>query len=117
MIIFTGLGLLVPLFYIGGIWLAGYVIDEILFHQTGYYAVHLWAQFVGMVVVGLLCYFIGRLLHRRTGKVMIEPATGKEVLVGGYHSFFFIPMHWWGYLFPALGIFLWIHDSWMMSAR
>ena len=40
---------------------------------------------------------------------MINKETGKDELVGGYHSCFFIPMHWWGFVFIALGIFIWIH--------
>ena len=108
-IIFSGLGILVPLFYFGGIWLAGYVIDEMIFHQTGYYGAHLWAQFAGCAFVGALCYVFGHLLHRVTGREMIDPKAGKVEIIGGFHSFFFIPMQWWSFFFVALGLFLWIH--------
>ena len=109
MIIFSGLGIFVPLLFFVGIWSVGYLTDDIIFHQTGYYAAHLWAHFAGCTFAGILCYGFGKLLHRRTGKVMIDKETGKEELVGGYHSFFFIPMHWWGFVLVALGAFLWIH--------
>ena len=41
MIIFTGLGLLVPILFVGGLWIVGYVIDDLVFHQTGHYGAHL----------------------------------------------------------------------------
>ena len=114
MLHFSGLGLLVPLFFVGGIWGTGYVIDELIVHQTGYYVAHDWTKFAGMVVAGTLCHVFGRLLDKRTGRIMIDPKTGKEELIGGHHSFFFIPMHWWGLILPVSGALLWIYDSWFL---
>ena len=105
MIIYSGLGILVPLIAIASLFGFDYLFNDIIYHDPRFIQTHTWAQLVGVVVASVTCFFLGKVLDGWPGKLMIDKETGQERRVGGHHTFFFIPMHWWGFIFLAYGTF------------
>lgn len=53
------------------------------------------------IVTGILGYFL-----RRSGRTLVDKATGHEVKFRHSHSLFFIPIVYWGPIFIAWALFL-----------
>jgi hypothetical protein len=49
-----------------------------------------------------VCWSIGRGIAKQSPRQLVDPATGEQVVLHNSHSFFFIPIVWWG---PILAIF------------
>lgn len=108
MIIWTGHGILAPiLIALGAI---GSVLLGERIGGTGYAFGHLWIVGIGTVLGGLLCRIVGKKLYARDTRVMTDKATGRDVVIGGSHTLFFIPMPMIGTLAVILGIAFAIFD-------
>ena len=77
---------------------------EAAFHDDRYYQAHGWPKLVAFAVAAVIVGIVGRWLNRRQGKVLIDPETGREVVVGRGNTFFFIPMEYWAPILLVLGI-------------
>ncbi len=100
MIIWSGFGFLVVVFAFACS-LTMNVFTNALF-GSGYYQTHAWPLALAIAIAGALTWLVGNALNRRQGRVMIEKATGREVLLRRNHSLFFIRMHYWGPILIAL---------------
>ena len=85
LIIWRGLGFLVPLIGIGALLATQSVIGN------GYYDSHGWPKFVAGLVAGLLVLLAGCGLN-------------KDRPSGNNHTFFFIPVEAWGVIIFVYGI-------------
>lgn len=103
MIIWDGLGFLVAVITFGCL-LAMELIVESAFHDDRYYQGHGWPKLLGFVVAAALVGVLGLLLRRRQGRVLIDPQTGGEVIVGRHHTLFFIPVEYWAPILVATGL-------------
>src|SRR3954451_23368859 len=103
MIIWSGLGFLVAVIGFGCL-LATEFLVEAAFHDDRYYQAHGWPKSVAFAVAAVIVGIVGRWLNRRQGKVLIDPETGREVVVGRRNTFFFIPMEYWAPILLVLGI-------------
>jgi hypothetical protein len=100
MIIWSGLGILVPIAAVFCLMTAYYLVVTV----TGsdfYWDAHTWPYGGALLVSAVACWFVGQYFHKRKGKVLLDPATGKEVALKPSHTLFFIPIRWWG---PILAI-------------
>ncbi len=105
MFFWSGLGFLVALFVFGAALLCNWAFDAAL--GAGYYSAHTWTIGVAMLIAGALSWIVGSLLRKRTSQIVIDKATGQEmVLDRATHRFFFIPMHYWGGILGVLGLAL-----------
>jgi len=107
MIFWTGSGLLAILFLIIGVAL-GTVVSPFL-HQVGIHPEEKHGFAVGIVIAGLLCWFVGRRLYQRGERVFVDKATGHEFAVKPSHTFMFIPLHYCGVLLAAFAVYMWIN--------
>jgi hypothetical protein len=96
MIIWKGLGILVIL---AGI--AGMILGGVLGAAVGLGA---FAGASGAVVAALANWGLCKLLYRRPARVLVDPATGRQVLDRPTHSLFFIPAYAWTWIFLALAV-------------
>ncbi len=103
MIIWTGLGFLVAVITFGCCFAAECLVER-AFHDDRYYQAHGWPKLVAFVVAAAVVGVVGRYLRRRQGRVLIDPKTGDEVIVGRQHTFFFIPVEYWPPILLILGI-------------
>jgi hypothetical protein len=107
MIIWSGLGFLVPLIFIV-LCIGTFIGLEPLTSEEFIDANSKWLTQVLFLVCGAIFWFLGNLIKKKTGKIMIDPETKQEVRVGGNHTFFFIPIRYWGIICVLWAIFLWV---------
>jgi hypothetical protein len=103
MIIWRGWGFLVAVFVFGAS-LAMELITESLTGDDDFYQKEAWPLALAFVVAGIVTWFVGKQLHARGARVVIDKATGRELAIGGSHTFFFVPMHYWAVVLIALAV-------------
>ena len=101
MIIWKGWGFLVAVFVFGAS-LAMELITESIMKDDNFYQTEAWPLALALVVAGVVTWFVGQALHARGARTVIDKATGQELTIGGSHTLFFIPMHYWGVILIAL---------------
>ena len=62
----------------------------------------------GFLIAAPLTFFLGRAWN--SPRMAIDPDTGEEVLWTPNHTFFWIPMQYWGLIFLVVGIFMLVTD-------
>ena len=105
MIIWSGLGFLVAVVGFGCV-LGAEFLTEAAFNDDQYFQSHGWPMLVAFLVAGAIVWFLGRYLNDKGTRRLIDPETNQEVTLKSNHSFFFIPMQYWGAIFVVLGIVL-----------
>jgi hypothetical protein len=103
MIIWSGWGFLVIVIAFG-VSLAIEVVSEALAGDDRFYQTHSWPMALALVLSGLIVWGLGKYLYARGARVVIDKASGQELTIGGKHTFFFIPMHYWGPVLIALSV-------------
>jgi hypothetical protein len=99
-IVWRGLGWLVAVLVFGLSLIGNVTCDAI--YGDGYYDHHKWPFAVSLLVAGASCWFLGLYLKRRSDRIVVDKATGQELVLNqSRHTLFFVPMHLWG---PVLGV-------------
>lgn len=98
MIIWKGLGILVPVFAILGS-IAGSVAGSLLGHPGLGAGLGLGAAAIGN-------WFIWKAINAQPGKVLVDPQTGQQVMLKSTHSLFFIPAGFWTWPMLLFAVFL-----------
>jgi hypothetical protein len=99
-IIWSGFGFLVAVFTFA-FSLAANVITNFVTGSGAYWDAHKWPLAVSLFLSAAACWLLGRFFHNRKTHILTDPQTGKQVLFRKSHTFFFIPMLYWG---PILGV-------------
>ena len=89
--------IMVPLVFLFG-WLVEMMVARSLPEDT--------SLIIGLVVAGIIVWFLGKKLNGAPEKVLIDQETGTAYKMGTRHSLFFIPMQFWGPILIAIGVFL-----------
>src|SRR5258706_10350622 len=111
MIVFwKGAGGLVLIFGIAAALLTN-IITSSVFNENNYFARHAWAQAMSLWIAGTACWFLGRRLNNRPGRIMIDKGTGQELTIQPNHHLMFIKMEYWGPIFFAIGLFVMIRGA------
>lgn len=74
--------------------------------DPSYYQNNGWPKIVASVVGGSLVSLLGFYLNRKIdSRELVDPKTGERMLftTGGGHTFFFIPMQYWGPIIVVFG--------------
>ncbi|HEY4416380.1 MAG TPA: hypothetical protein VGO57_11875 [Verrucomicrobiae bacterium] len=58
-----------------------------------------------LLVTGLASGALGWWLRQRPARIVIDKATGREMVLRSRHSLFFIPMFYWGPIFIAMSFY------------
>jgi hypothetical protein len=101
MIIWRGWGFLVAVF-VFGVSLAMELITESATGDREFYQRHAWPLALAFLIAGAITWFAGTALNARGARTVIDKATGREYTIDGRHSFFFVPMQYWGIVLIAL---------------
>jgi hypothetical protein len=111
MIIWSGLGFVVAIIGFGCLLLTE-VITRSSFHSDTYFQTHGWPKLAALWIAAALVYAVSLWLNRAPGRVMIDKATGEEVVLKKNHSLFFIRVRYWPYILLGLGVvFFFIKDA------
>ena len=100
-IIWSGKGFLVAVFVFGFSLIANLVSNSVT-GSGAYWDAHKWPFAVSLFVSAVTCWFVGRFLRVQKARILVDPKTGKEVVLRQSHTLFFIPVMWWG---PILAVF------------
>jgi hypothetical protein len=103
--IWSGLGILVPIITYASLVLTEYSVG-ILFNNQNYFQDSGWPKFFALLIAAVLCFFIGRVLNKDNRRIYIDEKTGKEIAVIRRHSFCFINIEYWAIIFPIIGMAL-----------
>ena len=104
MLIWSGLGFLVPLYLVIAFISVFFGVDSVF--GGDYLSTHRWPLMLVFGLAAIAAWLTGTLLYRQPTKVFIDKSTGKEVTFKPSHSFFFIPMRWWGIPFFLFMVYL-----------
>jgi hypothetical protein len=96
MIIWSGLGILIPLVTVFGLLIGG-----LLGAAVGQSGVGLG---LGFAIAAFGNWGLWKMIYPKTPKILIDPATGREVVVTPKHSLFFIPAKAWTWILAILAV-------------
>lgn len=65
-----------------------------------------WMTGVGLVLVAIPVWFIGRRLNGRPGRTLVDQATGQQVMLRARHDLFFVKMEYWAPVLAIGGVLL-----------
>lgn len=104
MIIWSGWGFLVAIFFLVGC-LIGVPVGGLVSTDSDVSAAVM--ILVGGLVAGLASFFFARKMEGGEGRAFIDEATGQRIVVRRTAgSLFFIPVRYWAYVAPVLAIAL-----------
>ena len=103
MVIWSGKGFLVAVFTFGFSLVANLITNYVT-GSRAYWDAHKWPLGVSLLVSAVACWYVGRIFGNQKAQVLIDPKTGKEVVLRESHTLFFVPMMWWGPILAVLGV-------------
>lgn len=110
MIIWSGLGFLVPVITFGSCLAANLLFDAQF--GAGFYSSHHWVIGLALIVGGVVSALVGFALKFRHDREVVDVQTGERFVVNrSDNSFFFIPMHWAGLVVATIGLGLAVYDA------
>ena len=64
-----------------------------------------WFLFATFNMAGFFCWRIGNRINSKYPKILIDPKTNEEVEIIERHTFWFIPIKYWGIIYSVIGIY------------
>jgi hypothetical protein len=101
MIIWRGWGFLVVVFVFGAS-LATELITESVTGDHEFYQAQAWPLALAFLIAGVVTWLVGQRLNAGSTRTVIDKATGQESRITRAHTFFFVPMQYWGVVLIAL---------------
>jgi hypothetical protein len=101
-IFWRGFGICVPVVGLGCLIVMQLITDSAF--GAKYYQVHSWPKLAGCWLAAALTYALSIWLNRQPARVLIDKATGREIVLKRRDALFFIPVAYWAYIFLALGV-------------
>ncbi|MCE9610401.1 MAG: hypothetical protein K8R23_09430 [Chthoniobacter sp.] len=96
MIIWSGLGILIPLITIAGVIVGMFLSAAIGFAGMG--------PGVGIALAALGNWGLWKLIYPKQPRILVDQATGQQVKVERSHSLFFIPARAWTWILAVLAV-------------
>ena len=62
-------------------------------------------MFAMFIPAGVMTWYLGKWMNRGSIRQLVDPQTGQTVTLRNDHSFFFVPVQWWGVLIVVVSIF------------
>ena len=64
-----------------------------------------WFLFSTFNLAGFFCWKIGKKINSKSPKILIDPKTNEEVRLTERHTFWFLPLQYWGIIYSLIGIY------------
>ncbi len=104
MIACTGLGYLVAAVTFALLMLTEFVTEQI-YHNDQYFQTEGWPILLAFLLSGLFCRTISKIIEKKEKKTLIDVSTGEIITHRPInHTLIFIPIRYWTYLMPAVGL-------------
>lgn len=98
MVIWSGLGWVIPVIAIACLLLGSLVIGDSWSGNS-------WAQAGAILVAAALTFVFDRFfLEKRADKTLMDKETGKDVILRKNDSLFFIPVRFWPFVLVAIAV-------------
>ena len=94
MIVWNGLGILVPVIAFATLLLTQAVADAVT-GVEGFYTAHSSLQAAALLSAAAVIWFLGRYLNGKPGRRLVDKATGEEFVVRPHHALFWVKMEYW----------------------
>lgn len=102
-IIWSGKGFLVAVTVFGFSLMAKFITNS-LTGSRAYWDAHKWPMAISLFASAAACLPLGLYFHELGSRVLIDPKTGKKVVLRQSHTLFFIPVLWWPPLLALIGL-------------
>jgi len=102
-IIWSGKGFLVAVIVFGFSLIANLITNS-LTGSRAYWDAHKWPMAISLFASAAACLPLGLYFHDLKARVLIDPKTGKEVVLRQSHTLFFIPVLWWPPVLALIGL-------------
>ena len=99
MVVWQGRGILVPLSFVGFVFL-----NTMLFTDTKTPLVQTVVPGLAFIMTGIISYLLGKKWRQEQGHIVIDKATNQEIELKAKHTFFWIDVFYWSFICIALGI-------------
>ena len=100
MIIWNGLGILVPVIAFAILLLTQAVADAVT-GVEGYYSAHSALQTAALLAAAAVIWFLGRYLNGKPGRRLVDRETGEEFVMRPRHALFWVKMEYWAVVLVA----------------
>ena len=103
LIVWRGLGWLVPVITFGVMILSQVAIDAL--YGDGFYTANAWPKTVAIILAALSVGLLGVYLNHIKRRTTVDENTGEDLGKSPSHYLFFIPVEYWALIIPA--VFFW----------
>jgi hypothetical protein len=103
MVIWRGLGFLVPVIGIAALLISRSAINGVF--GKGYFREHDWPMYATIGFASLAIAVLGYLLNYRMRGSVSDPETGEVIGKSPSHSLFFVPVQYWAIVIPAIFVY------------
>jgi hypothetical protein len=103
-LIWSGRGFLVPVIAASSCLLME-LTTRAVFQDDSYYHTQAWPIPTALAISGVFCFFVGRFINRGSPRKLVDIETGAfVVLPRSQHTFFFVPVQYWGPILFVIAI-------------
>ena len=103
MLIWTGWGWLVPVI-VFVVSLLTQVTSQEVTGQDQIYQEQPWLFAMSTLVSGGIVWFLAKYFDKKKGRVVIDKETGQEIMLRSSDALFFVPLRFWAFILPVIGI-------------
>ncbi len=116
-IIWSGLGFLVPVIFFGMTFAINIAI-AMIFSESSFIKNNGWIFLFAPILASIAITFCARHLHNKDeGTAIIVEETGERVVLKQKHTFFFVPMLYCGYFLTVAMTFLFLYKAFTMGVN
>jgi len=92
--------------------LTGFIVN---YHfGEGFYKASSWPMPVAFLVSAIPVFILGYKLNNKPGRIVVDIETNEQIELKTIHSFFWIPMQYWGIIIVCISIWMYLSNIGMI---
>lgn len=76
----------------------------------GFYQSAPWPIPLAVLLAGIFTSVTGLIVNKKPGRILLDPETMEKVEIKTVHSFFWIPMQYWGLIALCLSVWMYLDN-------
>ena len=64
-----------------------------------YYSEHTWPMSLAFVLSAVSCWYLGRYLHKKGARTVVDKETGEELILEQKHTCMFVKVEYWAFIY------------------